>query len=61
MVAGTRVTWGERKVRAPQDRVIGNTDRPQGPGKCSRKQTALRRALDRPLPVNHMAIDRVEG
>src|SRR3954447_9721354 len=30
----------ERKVRAPQDRVVGNTDRPQGPGKCNRKQTA---------------------
>ena len=29
-----------RKVRAPQDRVVGNTDRPQGPGKCNRKQTA---------------------
>jgi hypothetical protein len=28
---------GERKVRAPQDRVVGNTDRPQGPGKCNRK------------------------
>src|SRR5438093_6060229 len=30
----------ERKVRAPQDRVVGNSDRPQGPGKCNRKQTA---------------------
>jgi hypothetical protein len=34
-------TW-ERKVRAPEDRVVGNTDRPQGPGKCNRKQTAAR-------------------
>src|SRR6478672_10919526 len=30
----------ERKVRAPEDRVVGNTDRPQGSGKCNRKQTA---------------------
>ena len=27
MVAGARLAWDERKVRAPQDRVIGNTDR----------------------------------
>ena len=31
-----------RKVRAPQDRVVGNAHRPQGPGKCNRKQTATR-------------------
>ncbi len=30
----------ERKVRAPQDGVVGNTHRPQGSGKCNRKQTA---------------------
>ena len=30
----------ERKVRAPQDTVVGNAHRPQGPGKCNRKQTA---------------------
>jgi hypothetical protein len=27
----------ERKVRAPQDEVVGNPDRPQGSGKCNRK------------------------
>jgi hypothetical protein len=32
----------ERKVRAPQDTVVGNAHRPQGPGKCNRKQTARR-------------------
>ena len=31
---------GERKVRAPQDTVVGNAHRPQGPGKCNRKYTA---------------------
>src|SRR4029079_15835752 len=31
----------ERKVRAPEDRVVGNADRPQGSGKCNRKQTAV--------------------
>jgi len=31
-----------RKVRAPQDRVTDNIGRPQGPGKCNRKQTAAR-------------------
>ena len=43
----------ERKVRAPKDMVVGNAHRPQGPGKCNRKQTARRRAGDsfvRPLP-----------
>src|SRR5687768_9407488 len=30
-----------RKVRAPQDRVIDSIDRPQGSGKCNRKQTAV--------------------
>ena len=30
----------ERKVRAPQDRVVDNIDRPQGSGKCNREQTA---------------------
>jgi len=29
-----------RKVRAPQDTVVGNAHRPRGPGKCHRKQTA---------------------
>ena len=33
---------GGRKVRAPQDRVTDNIGRPQGPGKCNRKQTAAR-------------------
>ena len=41
MVAGP-LAAGERKVRAPQDRVVGNADRPQGQGKCNRKQTASR-------------------
>ena len=31
-----------RKVRAPQDTMVGNTHRPRGPGKCNRKQTAER-------------------
>ena len=35
MVAGR--ASGERKVRAPQDRVVANGDRPQGSGKCNRK------------------------
>jgi len=30
----------ERKVRAPQGRVVDNIDRPKGSGKCNRKQTA---------------------
>ncbi len=32
-----------RKVRAPQDRVVGNAHRPRGQGQCHRKQTAKRR------------------
>jgi hypothetical protein len=32
---------GGRKVRAPQDRVVDNVDRPRGQGKCNRKQTAV--------------------
>jgi len=28
---------GGRKVRAPEDRVVGNAHRPQGPGQCNRK------------------------
>ena len=31
---------GGRKVRAPQDTVVGNAHRLQSPGKCNRKQTA---------------------
>jgi len=30
-----------RKVRAPQDRVLGNAQSWQQEGKCHRKQTAL--------------------
>lgn len=30
-----------RKVRASQDTVVGNAHRPQGQGKCNRKQTAV--------------------
>jgi hypothetical protein len=47
------LTASERKVRAPKDTVVGNAHRPQGPGKCNRKQTAQRRAGDSfasPLP-----------
>ncbi len=33
---------GGRKVRAPQDAVMGNAHRPRGQGKCNRKQTAMR-------------------
>gem|GEM_PF-5977640 len=35
--------WIQRKVRAPQDMVVGNAHRPRGSGKCNRKQTAERR------------------
>ena len=35
-------TLGGRKVRAPQDTVVGNAHRPRGQGKCNRKQTASR-------------------
>ena len=53
MAAGRNPIWadipapgkgsGGRKVRAPQDMVMGNAHRPQGPGKCNRKQTASRK------------------
>src|SRR5258708_950179 len=36
------VIFGGRKVRAPKDRAVGNAHRPQGQGKCNRKQTAPR-------------------
>lgn len=39
---GERAGLGRRKVRAPQDRVVGNAHRPRGQGKCNRKQTAPR-------------------
>ena len=32
--------FGGRKVRAPQDMVVDNVHRPQGSGKCNRKETA---------------------
>ena len=35
-----RGVFGGRKVRAPQDTVMGNAHRPKGQGKCNRKQTA---------------------
>jgi hypothetical protein len=46
------ISWAlERKVRAPQDTVVGNAHRPQGPGKCNRKQTARRGTGDSsPVP-----------
>lgn len=41
------VDSASRKVRAPQDAVVGNTHHPQGSGKCHRKYTAsLDPALD---------------
>jgi hypothetical protein len=48
---GGAVPPGERKVRAPQDTVVGNAHRPtrpvrrsgEGQGKCNRKQTAAAR------------------
>ena len=36
----------QRKVRAPQDTIVGNSHHPQGSGKCNRKQTAERHAAD---------------
>jgi len=48
MVAGRpRKGSGERKVRASQDTVMGNTHRPQGQGKCNREQTARRAGIMR--------------
>jgi len=38
---GSQATGGGRKVRAPEDAVMGNAHRPQGQGKCNRKQTAV--------------------
>jgi hypothetical protein len=35
-----RRTSTERKVRAPLSTMVDNVHRPQGPGKCNRKQTA---------------------
>src|SRR5262245_44296028 len=42
MAAGCGIGKGERKVRAQEDRVIGTTDRQQGPRKGNRKQTVAR-------------------
>ena len=41
----------QRKVRAPQDTMVGNAHRPRGSGKCNRKQTANRRIVRDPLEV----------
>ncbi len=38
MVAGE--LFPRRKVRAPQDGMVGNADRSRDQGKCHRKQTA---------------------
>ena len=42
---------GGRKVRAPQDTVVGNAHRPRGQGKCNRKQTAARALGSRAVRV----------
>ena len=39
---GVFVVNRQRKVRASQDRVMGNSHRPRGQGQCNRKQTADR-------------------
>ncbi len=36
----TTAAWGQRKVRAPQGRVPGNTWAARADGKCHRKYTA---------------------
>jgi len=41
----SRLMAGGRKVRAPQDRVLGNSQSRQREGKCNRKQTAPKNAL----------------
>src|SRR5262249_32107767 len=48
-LAGAR----ERKVRAPQDAVVGNAHRPQGPGKCNRKHTAWRVVRGNQVTTHH--------
>ena len=40
VVAVPAARRGERKVRAPQGRVVGNADRGRPQGKCHRKHTA---------------------
>jgi hypothetical protein len=40
MVAGSDANLGERKVRAPQGRVVDNVHRSRDQGKCHRKYTA---------------------
>ena len=40
VVAVSAAKRGERKVRAPQGRVVGNADRGRPQGKCHRKHTA---------------------
>ena len=41
MAAALPFVGGERKVRAPQDRVLGNAQSRRREGKCHRKETAL--------------------
>ena len=41
MTAALPFGEGERKVRAPQDRVLGNAQSRRREGKCHRKETAL--------------------
>ena len=36
-----------RKVRAPQGRVVANSDRGRPQGKCNRKHTALKSSFER--------------
>jgi hypothetical protein len=41
MAAALPFGGGKRKVRAPQDRVLGNAQSRRREGKCHRKETAL--------------------
>jgi hypothetical protein len=55
---------GGRKVRAPKDTVMGNAHRPQGQGKCNRKDTAPPPAIS-PMgpigPIGRMGHIRLMG
>ncbi len=46
VVAVPAAMRGQRKVRTPQGRVVGNTDRGRPQGKCHRKHTALSEARE---------------
>jgi hypothetical protein len=49
---------GGRKVRAPQDRVVGNADRSRGQGKCHRKHTADGRGRRSSPPADQVRVKR---